>query len=991
MRNKCYGALQCTAQSASTTFNFQILPVDGSLASVPLTKCSSSGTYVPEASDISLVRAILLSDKAIGTWSLLVSTGSEPQTIVNASFYFKTVTLDFRIGSSSVTSLAWFADSSASMSAPGFLLGPQAKESSSGWGRNQSVLALASGVASPSSTLYSYPDPVLCNVSAASSFLSSGSSWLHLAGSFFSNANPPSIRARASLSSCRSTVWLSDTSLACMLPPSLGSGREFAVSLDRSAVARVSSFIVHLPTAVAYSTPAAVATASSLVTLGVVGFGLWDSSSGVRVVARMSSAHALMWLSDTKMAGKIAPSTRNRLGVVVSLAGANSELSTAAVPARLIQITACNSSSPGTFTVGPGRLNVASSGSNSVAVVGIGFASASDNSIRVQFSRTCAQYSAWVSDSMVASKSPWGFRSANPELIFSMDVRRENSSSVFNFCAPDARNLSIFNESTTSMDLTGSAFSQFQLQALLKIDDRAVVTDWTSDSSIRCVYPWPVSRDVVNFFVRVFDPSNPSLLLSTSTPANPIFLASSKSIADSLNIALYIPAPADVINNAGNFIQRGSATGWTFPSQQFSFPPPTFFESELIDADIAVYNNHTQVYLKDYAPVGIDVYGAVLLYDSAGHALSSDLVCGGNFSLTFTTSLLRSTFATMYRTTFALCSLPTTVSSMMLSVVSTVQLRDERGVWISFSTLPVSVTVKARTQAAFVGRFTSTSFSAGAVITGSAIVSLGNAGAVCSRLVFDYTANVSCLSDNQNFVPVVFFPGGLCSVGSGSLTVRNTVQRTCDIDLQGWTFGLAGSCRIAVEAMLFGVSLTIPISVKAGEPNEMIVIGQLPSRVAAGGIIWSNNASLMKCLELGFTDRCNNTRSTGGFTCKLSAFLSNKSQYALLGETIVDAGANGRCIWFSARMSLFAPLLVRLQVQWLQSQTYLQPLVNVSGLGEAAVVSLMTPSLTNSTKAGNVLTPVTFKLFDANGVAVAGGGTVIRVRVVRRQVAAAVR
>jgi hypothetical protein len=990
MRSKCYGALQCAAHSASVAFNFQILPVDDSLASVPLTKCSSSGTYVPEASDISLVRAILLSDKAIGTWSLRVSTGSEPQTIVNASFYFKTVTLDFRIGSTSVTSLAWFADSSASMSAPGFLLGPQAQESSSGWGRNQSILALASGVASPSSILYSYPDPVLCNVSAASSFLSSGSSRLHLAGSFFSNANPPSIRARAGLSSCRSTVWLSDTSLACMLPPSLGSSRAFAVSLDRSAVARVSSLIVHLPTAAADSKPAAATTASSLVTLGVVGFGLWDSSGGVRVVVRMSSAHALMWLSDTKMAGKITPSTRNRLGVVISLAGASNELSSAAVPEKLMQITACNSSSPGMLT-GPDKLSVASSGSNSVAVVGIGFAFASDNSIRVRFSRTGAQCSAWVSDSMVASKSPWGFRSANPELIFSMDVRRENSSSVFNFRASDARNLSIFNESATAMVLDGSAFSPFQLQALLKIDDRAVVTNWTSDSSISCVYPWPVSRDVVNFFVRVFDPSNPSLLLSTSAPANPIFLAWSKPIADSLNIALYIPAPADVANNAGNFIQRGAATGWTFPSQQFSSPPPSFFESELIDADIAVYNNHTQVYLKDYAPVGVDVYGAVLLYDSAGNTLSSDLVCGGNSSLIISTSLLRSTFATLYRTTFALCSLPTTVASMTLSVVATVQLRDERGLWISFSTLPVLVTVKARTQAAFVGRFTNANFSAGAVSTGSAIVSLGNAGAACSRLVFDYTANVSCLSNNPIFVPVIFFPDGLCSDGRGALTIRNKVQRTCDIDLQGWTFGLAGSCRITIEALLFGVSLTVPISVKAGEPNEMFVIGQLPSRVAAGGIIWSNNASLMKCLELGFTDRCNNTRSNGGFTCKLSAFLSNTSQYALLGETIVDAGANGRCIWFSARMSLFAPFLVKLQVQWLQLQRYLQPLVNVSGLGEAAVVSLITPTLTNSTKAGNVLTPVTFKLFDANGVPVSGGGTVIRVRIVQRQVATAAR
>jgi len=114
-------------------------------------------------------------------------------------------------------------------------------------------------------------------------------------------------------------------------------------------------------------------------------------------------------------------------------------------------------------------------------------------------------------------------------------------------------------------------------------------------------------------------------------------------------------------------------------------------------------------------------------------------------------------------------------------------------------------------------------------------------------------------------------------------------------------------------------------------------------------------------------------------------------QYALLGETSLDAGANGRCVWCRARMSRVSPLLIQLQVQYLQSQKYLQPLVNVSGPAEAAAVSVITPSATNQTSAGNVMTPVTFRLLDALGVPVSRSSTVIRVRIGPRKKTAAVR
>jgi hypothetical protein len=54
IRNKCYGALPCGALN-SVGFNLQILPI-ASLAGVPSVNCPSAGTYVPDGSDVDLLR-----------------------------------------------------------------------------------------------------------------------------------------------------------------------------------------------------------------------------------------------------------------------------------------------------------------------------------------------------------------------------------------------------------------------------------------------------------------------------------------------------------------------------------------------------------------------------------------------------------------------------------------------------------------------------------------------------------------------------------------------------------------------------------------------------------------------------------------------------------------------------------------------------------------------------------------------------------------------
>jgi hypothetical protein len=136
---------------------------------------------------------------------------------------------------------------------------------------------------------------------------------------------------------------------------------------------------------------------------------------------------------------------------------------------------------------------------------------------------------------------------------------------------------------------------------------------------------------------------------------------------------------------------------------------------------------------------------------------------------------------------------------------------------------------------------------------------------------------------------------------------------------------------------------------------------------------------------LRFRDKCNNARNIGGFSCELSAFLTNSSQYPLLGPTIVDALSNGECSWCSTRTTLPSLFLIKLQVSCSEIRKYLDPLLNGSGLGEPAAVTVALPPSINKTTAGVPIAPIIFKITDATGAAVSGGSTtVVRVRVVRK-------
>jgi hypothetical protein len=384
------------------------------------------------------------------------------------------------------------------------------------------------------------------------------------------------------------------------------------------------------------------------------------------------------------------------------------------------------------------------------------------------------------------------------------------------------------------------------------------------------------------------------------------------------------------------------------------------------------------VYLKNYLPIKIIVFGQISIVDSNRDVLDS-LICFGNTSVTLDLPPL--SFANVMRTSIAICS---AIPILSASIIFSFSVLNEIGDLISFVSHSEAFSVQSRPSSILQNPIGRVNLSAGDYNRHVLNVSLSNAGD-CSRLVFDYTTNLSCIS-GSNFVRREFYPNGFCDNSNNALLHKEFVRGTCTLSPQ-WTFGVAGECVISFEIPRYQVSVAIPVMISTGVPKHFTVVGRVMSSVTGGGIIWSNNASGVKCLVLQFRDRCNNTRSIGGFTCELSASLTNSSQYGLLGPSIVNALSNGECSWCTTRTSLPSTMLVKLEISCSDIIKGFVSFLNVTGLGEPAAVKVLTPPSNNNTIASKPLAPITFKITDATGAPVQGGlTTVVRVRIVRKTI-----
>jgi hypothetical protein len=962
MKNKCFG---CTSQNSSNfpgvSFSFRV-PLSSNHPTIPDFVCPASGSY--SFSDGADVFKAFSTSAALGPWVLRVISGTVPLRVAGASFYFKTSSLQVFIGVSTVSSIAWNSDSSAYVGAPG-LQTQNGMNSASGWGRNRRVRGQVTQVISLDYCNYSYPFPVITEVVRSS--ISFGSS-LSVSGRHFSNSDP-SVFVRVAGTSCAASRWLSDTCVLCVVPRATGRIISMSASVELSEVAKIENLTLSSVPAHLFVDSMCFPTSGG-VQVSIVGksFGLYDSTVALRASSKFSSAEATFWRHDTSVVTKV-PLPIQAVGIILTV----SEILNGSITRASTHVARSLS------IVSPSALScMASTGSSHLLVISNGFGNFGSPSHQLQFGNSVTEFSSWISDSSTRCKSARGYKPVFEALLASLQLFVWSSSYLsLPFQSPAANYLNVtLAENITRIN--GSGFGSFD-SVLLNFNSVPAIVDWTSDSSISCHVP--ISRNVLDIQIDYFGlgSGNNSVVsaVARNIVPNPVFVASPKPIVESLNSVVYIPAPADFRSHVNMYIQGGSSSGWTFPAPDLH--SASFLYSEVILVDIAVFNNHTQVYLKDYLPYTLPFVGNISVVDSDGNALDA-LICFGKLEVA--SSIPSKSFAVWLQTSIAICSEARISSASILFHYSVL---DEMGKTISFTSRSAVFSVQSRPTAILQHSITRASISAGSKNHHGLNVSLSNAGN-CSRLVFDYSVNVSCMS-NSMLVAGAFYPHGFCDDSQSVISATQLMFGECVLSLQEWTFGVSGDCVISLAVPRYQVAVLLPLTILPGVPRNFTVVGQLVSSLTGGGIIWSSSASGIKCLVLRFRDRCNNSISIGGFSCMLSASLSNHSQYPLLGPSIVDALSNGECSWCSTRTSLPSLLLVKLQLSCSEIREDLDPLLNVTGLGEPAAVRISALPSTNITTAGAPMAPVTFKILDATGAPVSGSSsTVIRVRVLRKSI-----
>ena len=966
MQNKCFGAIPC---SGGVAFRFQILPIV-QLLGVPLQVCPSSGQYLPD--DVISLRLELLSPSARGTWGLRVATGTQILNVSSASFFFKTAILDVRFSSASVTSLDWFSDSSLSMKAPGYQ-NASGTESSSGWGRNHTVAAFSSGMQSPSSCRYSYPDPVVADTNAGASYSSSGSFKLQLLGRYFSNANSDP-RVRAEYSTCAATRWSSDTAVFCTQAPSLGHMRALVLTLERSAVANfnITSNFFHEQVVSGSSAHALSSTAASSVTLFGAGFGVRSDTPRLRVWGVLSSAVASKWLCDTLVLTKVAFSKPNTPGLTISIASVARNFTALKLPELWPPyITAWK------------NVNFPTTGAALFQLTGSAFGLRME-SMQTSFGASASPASTWISDSAAVCKSSSGFKSTRPMLCLSLSMMFSSFAAGFTFAEPVTTQVNFTNLSTPSLVLRGNSYSTFDAKPRISIDSNTIDAFWTSDSAMTLrLYSLPISRDLVTLRVYFFTNTSDSnsTLLANNFVANPLFVPSSKPVAQSLNCVMYIHVPDAVLNAFSTYVQNGfSSVGQIFQAQNQS-DLLIFQFSELIDIDVVVFNNHSQVYLYNYVPIEVYISGNVSVINEQTGDVISSIICYGSTQVSAV--LPSNNFAVMFRFSVALCS-PADISAVRFRY--DFFALNEVGTPLSFYAQSASFSVKRLPVFSLIlSQFPLSNATPASTVLSPLEITLSSSIDYCSRLYFSSELSLSCAAAFENVKKASPFygSGDTCSnVHREVNSLKQTTLGTCSTRFL-LSFGPAGKCEMKFSVPAMSLTLSLPhFTIMHGSAADFIVIGELKSAIRGGGLLQSINISGMNCLCIRLFDGCNNTFTSHEFIVELSARLSNFSPYSLLGQVFSNPNYDGIAQWCSARVSLAVSMLVQVQVSIQSFQKPLPILFNVSGAGEPVALSTPPVMPLNLSAAGRSLAPMTFKLQDAAGVPTYQSNVAVRVRVV---------
>jgi hypothetical protein len=985
MQSKCFGSLPCPPVDV-VSFNFQILPV-GQLQSVPLLLCPSSGSYIPD--DAATLRQALSSQYATGVWALRILTGSLMQNISFARILFKTASLEFRIANLPVTSLVWYSDSSMSMKAPGYL-DVQGTESSSGFGRNCTVSAFSSGILSPSSCIYSYPDPAVVSIIYDNLFSSSGSTRVQLFGQHFSNVNSKP-KVRAGLSSCVATQWLSDTSLTCNQLPSLGRIRRFTLSVEKSAIAGISTSYVPSQSVLSNDTFVPAQTATSLVIIGGSGLGMWDSSVRVRHTNSFSAATATIWLCDTRILTRVFHVVSNTPGIVFSLVSIVNNVSALLKPQfHPFSMTAYS------------KYNIPSTGSGVVVVSGKAFGSYS-TSLQLSVGVSSCVASQWTSHSSVNCKTPSGYpghTNARPLFFSSSGATITGINLVLAFDAPavngsanvfsENSNICYFNSSgclsgkLVQLTHASSGFGTCAFptrQFLLVQGSQSRLCDnssWVSDSSIYCLFSASLSKEFRDFQVITESAASQAV-----TILNPFFIPAPPSMSNStLQFRFYgnVMYPQD----DKRYLDFGATSGFEWSDSSLAL---NVHHSEIVTFSFLVFLRASQFFMDSkFEAIETFVWGHLTVWSTVD--VTSLVMCDQSAFKNISLSIRPRLFWTKMTVTLAFCA-PQYLNSQSLTLKSYVIVRNARESLPLIAVSPAFLVNSAGTASIVLTRYP------------PAQVTAGNLYDDVLRFRFNYGTDLdgSC---QQGGIGLFKYSIVLLCAGQKTSHFRSRLPETtgyiestqCLQNVTGITFVKSSKlCRFNVSVVTDGTVFQVSpeFEVIPGRAEVAVLVGAGPFCASAGAIVWSvNSSSDGLCLVAQLQDaEGNNVTFATHATVIARGVHSLEPNYPVARSASNTSSALGVIRWCDAYSSKTQSAGVVFGARVNGNITYWsQSVINVSSIGLPSKMILFNSAAINN---GTTLLPgamppkFSFSIEDAGGNNFAGSVRIaVRVRIVPR-------
>jgi hypothetical protein len=605
--------------------------------------------------------------------------------------------------------------------------------------------------------------------------------------------------------------------------------------------------------------------------------------------------------------------------------------------------------------------------------------------------RTAAQYSFWFSDSSAHCKLSSGYATiyASSAIIISLASTAVSSTAQFSFSAPVIVNVSVVSAANAStkileffsvnLGVTG-AFFNLSLQGTI-----CTSTVWTSDSHIKCTNSWPMSKDYLlletSALLFGFEDTNASIF--TGNIVNPDFIPAPRPIALSFITAMFVPMSQEIIDIVTVYARYGPVSGlpdFFSPQQSTSM----FQYAEIVMIDVLFVCNHTQVYLKDYQPVPVDVQAKFSLVNREDGSSLDQFICGGSTSMV--SALPANRFAAVSRALISICP-NVSLSSSFLRL--NLDVKDETGSWIMFNAETPSFLIFASNQASL--SLLNSTFPAAEVTVGQdlfpSVQFRVNSSTSCDRLQFYFIAQLSCvLSDSGKLNgSVAFFLNTNPTLPV--FLIQEYVSRSCVFSISGLSLIRAGLCFISVTVPTFPDmhSRSGNVSVINGDPFTFQIVGRVVTDLEEGAIIWSVNSSDSSCLRVVLYDQYNNPVLQCQNAFELSAMSISASQtfdYALFGSTRGVSDCRGGLSWCFARVTVSS--IVKLKISSPYFNKTLFSTINVTGQGAPANIAILTPQSNSAlpVQAGSTMPSIEIQITNAVGMALKQtGNIVVKIRV----------